>query len=63
MGIVREDKGGAGLEKQLSCPKIPLTFDTFYEILKSLNLLQNSSYNTLQYFNHTLNARDFAGLF
>ena len=34
------EKGGAGLEKQLSCPKVPMTFDTFSEILKSLNVLQ-----------------------
>ena len=34
------EKGGAGLEKQLSCPKLPMTFDTFSEILKSLNVLQ-----------------------
>ena len=33
-------KGGAGLEKQLSCPKVHITFDTFSEILQSLNLLQ-----------------------
>ena len=32
------EKGGAGLEKQLSCPKLPMTFDTFSEILKSLNV-------------------------
>ena len=40
-----------------------MTFDTFPEILKSLNLLQNSSYNTLRPFKYALNARDFAGVF
>ena len=27
MGIWREKKGG-GVEKQLSCPQVPMTFDT-----------------------------------
>ena len=38
---------GRGIKKNtFSCPRVPMTFDTFSEILKSLNLLQNSSYNT-----------------
>ena len=38
------EKRGAGLEKQLSCPKLPITFDNFSEILKSLNVLQKKTY-------------------
>ena len=60
MGILKIKRR---VKKTFSCPQVPMTFDTFPEILKLLNRLQNSSYNTLNPFKYALNARDFAGVF
>ena len=56
-------KKGRGPVKKLSCPQVPMTFDTFPKILQSLNCLQIFFRQHFNTFNHTLNARNFAGAF